>query len=61
LKEYFNQPEIPEQYEKYSGHFRFIESESKENLSEEFDVDYLRVSQEQRFIKQILFIRLDME
>jgi len=39
LKEYFNQPVIPEKYEKYSGHFRFIESESKENLSEEFDVD----------------------
>lgn len=37
LKEYFNQPMISERYEKYVVHFRFIDSESKEILSNDFD------------------------
>jgi hypothetical protein len=34
LKEYFNQSRIPEKYEKYSGHFKFLLSESQNRLED---------------------------
>ncbi|OGU15578.1 MAG: hypothetical protein A2X61_03275 [Ignavibacteria bacterium GWB2_35_12] len=37
LKEFFNQSEIPERYEKFVSHFKFIDTESKEFLSDDFD------------------------
>ncbi|MCL5990646.1 MAG: hypothetical protein M1419_00905 [Bacteroidetes bacterium] len=37
LKDFFIQSEIPEQYEKYAVHFKQIDSESKEILSDDYD------------------------
>ena len=37
LKHYFSQSETPEKYEKYKGLFNFIDAESNEILSEDFN------------------------
>ncbi|TAL67894.1 MAG: hypothetical protein EPN82_12475 [Bacteroidetes bacterium] len=40
LKEFYSRPVIPEQYEKYAGHFRFLSLESDE-IS---DIDFYEIS-----------------